>query len=62
MSLVHSAGASETVLYGYAPIEQILNNTKNLLAFLNKIIYNIPRHLIYGELSELVEGARLEIV
>ena len=39
-----------------------MNNTKNLLAFLNKIIYNIPRHLIYGELSELVEGARLEIV
>ena len=45
-----------------ASIEQILNNKKNLLAFLNKIIYNIPRHLIYGELSELVEGALLEIV
>ena len=56
------AGTSQAVLYGYAPIEQILNNAKNLLAFLNEIIYNIPRHLIYGELSELVEGARLEIV
>lgn len=33
ISQVHSAGASETVLYGYAPIEQILNNTKKFACF-----------------------------
>ena len=33
ISWVHSAGASETVLYGYAPIEQILNNTKKFACF-----------------------------